>query len=379
MEEAFAIVVIAPAAFLLPIIAGRLGLPAVVLEIFFGILIGPAVFGWIEEPAFIAYLAELGFFLLMFLSGFEIDFGKLERQGPVQIVTALAVFAATLGLAGYAAQRLGHGPFVTFLLATTSVGLVVPTLRSARLAASALGQAILISALLADFLTLMGVTVFSLILSQGVGWGLAKLPTLFLLMLVSLLLLRRFAWWWPEKAERLFTSDDPEEVGIRACLALLFLFVGLSYLLDVEAILGAFLAGTVFALVFRHRGDLERKLTGFSYGFFIPVFFIHVGIGFDLEALLHPGALAGATVLVGVAVLIKVFAALILVARRFSLRQAVSAGVLLSARLSLVIAVAAIGVRLGLMDRTLEAQIILLAVVTSILSPTLFRIIAPRA
>jgi Kef-type K+ transport system membrane component KefB len=132
-------------------------------------------------------------------------------------------------------------------------------------------------------------------------------------------------------------------------------------------------------LVFRHRGDLEQKLKGFSYGFFIPIFFIYVGVRFDLDALRHPGVLIGALALIGVAVVIKVAAASILVLRGFRLREVFAAGVLLSARLSLVIAVAELGARLGIVDRTLESQVILLAIVTATLSPTLFNAMLPAA
>ena len=378
MEHASSIIVIALAAFVLPLIASRMRLPAVVLEILFGIAVGPSLLGLIHESEVMAYLAELGFLLLMFLSGFEIDFGKLERQGSMQVVTGLGVFLLTLALAYYAADFLGHGPFVTLILATTSVGLVVPTLRGTNRTSTSLGQAILISALIADLLTLIGATIYAVVVEGGVGWNLLHFPALFLGMAALLLILKRVAWWYPEKVERMFVSDDPEEIGIRASLALMFVFVGLSHLLRVEAILGAFFAGAVFAMVFRHRGQLEQKLKGFSYGFLIPIFFIYVGVRFDLQALMQPGVLLGALTLIGVAVGLKIVAASLLVLQRFSPREVLAAGTLLSARLSLVIAVAALGARLNLVDRQLESQVILLAIVTATVAPTLFRALAPR-
>jgi Kef-type K+ transport system membrane component KefB len=197
-------------------------------------------------------------------------------------------------------------------------------------------------------------------------------------MATLLLFLKRLAWWYPEKVERMFVTDDPEEIGIRASLALMFVFVGLSLLLGVEAILGAFFAGAVFAMVFRHRGQLEQKLKGFSYGFLIPIFFIYVGVRFDLQALMRPGVLLGALGLIGVAVGLKILAASVLILQRFSFREVLAAGTLLSSRLSLVIAVAALGARLNLVDRELESQVILLAIVTATVSPTLFRVLAPK-
>ena len=377
MNEATTLILIASGALVLPLLAGRFRIPAVVLEILFGVAMGPHGLGWIEHSELLDFLAEFGFFLLMFLSGFEIDFGKLGRQGPRQISVALLVFTATLGLSYLFSRQLGHGPFVTFLLATTSMGLVVPTLRGTRRTHTPLGQAILISAALADFLTMIGVTVFALAYEHGVGWQLFKVPLLFAIITVVLLALRQAAYWYPEKFERLFRPDDPDEMGIRTSLALLFVFVGLSLAFDVEPILGAFLAGTVFSLVFPHRGSLERELSGFSFGFLIPIFFINVGVGFDVAALSNSTALIHGGLILGAAIVVKVLPSLLLVLRGISIRDSLAAGVLLSARLSLVIAVAAIGLRLGLLGRDLQAEVILLAAVTTTFAPTGFRLLCP--
>lgn len=377
MEHALSLVLLAVAAFVLPLLADRIRIPAIVVEILFGVVAGPSVLGLIASDEVVVFLAELGFLLLMFLSGFEVDFSRLGRTGGGQILTGLAVFALTLPLAYVATILLGHGPFVMLLLATTSVGLVVPTLRGTRRIGTSLGQLVLISALLADFLTLVGVTVFAMLREHGWGWKLMNFPLLFVSILTVLVAVRRFAWWYPDRLERLFARDDPEEMGIRASLAMMFVLVGVSYMLGVEPFLGAFLGGVVFALVFRHRGHLEQKLSGFSYGFLIPIFFIHVGTRFDLAVISKPATLLGALGLVAASVAVKVLASTVLVFRRTPVREIVAAGVLLSARLSLVIAVATLGVRLGILDRALESQVILLAVVTSTLAPTVFRRLVP--
>ena len=80
MEQATSLILIASAAFFLPLIAGRLRTPAVVLELLFGVLVGP-VAGWIEPSELLDLLGQLGLYLLMFLAGFEIDFRAIERQG----------------------------------------------------------------------------------------------------------------------------------------------------------------------------------------------------------------------------------------------------------------------------------------------------------
>jgi Kef-type K+ transport system membrane component KefB len=376
MEQPTSIILIAIAAFMLPLLAARMRLSAVTLEILFGIALGPFALNLVEQSAMLDYLAEFGFYLLMFLSGFEIDFGNIEKQGPRQLALGGFTFAVTLGLSYWMAHALGYGPFITFLLATTSVGLVVPTLRNTRRTATRLGQFILIAALMADFLTLVGATVFALIYEHGLGWSILNVPVLFLMTAVLLVILKRVVWWRPEWFERLFRSNDPSELGIRASLALMFVIIGLSLILDIEPILGAFLAGTVFALVFRHRGSLEQQLSGFSYGFLIPIFFINVGLKFELSVLKEPGIFILALELIGAALIVKLLPPF-LVLRRLPVREVFASGVLLSARLSLVIAVAEVGTRIGLMTPGLFSSVILLALVTSTFAPTCFRFLAP--
>ncbi|MEJ2110293.1 MAG: cation:proton antiporter [Acidobacteriota bacterium] len=351
MEQPTSIILIAIAAFMLPLLAARMRLSAVTLEILFGIALGPFALNLVEQSAMLDYLAEFGFYLLMFLSGFEIDFGNIEKQGPRQLALGGFTFAVTLGLSYWMAHALGYGPF-------------------------RLGQFILIAALMADFLTLVGATVFALIYEHGLGWSILNVPVLFLMTAVLLVILKRVVWWRPEWFERLFRSNDPSELGIRASLALMFVIIGLSLILDIEPILGAFLAGTVFALVFRHRGSLEQQLSGFSYGFLIPIFFINVGLKFELSVLKEPGIFILALELIGAALIVKLLPPF-LVLRRLPVREVFASGVLLSARLSLVIAVAEVGTRIGLMTPGLFSSVILLALVTSTFAPTCFRFLAP--
>ncbi len=374
MEQATSLILIAFAAFLLPLLAGRLRIPAVVLELLFGVVVGPTT-GWIDGTELLDLLGELGLFLLMFLAGFEIDFRTLERQGRPRLVLALAVFALTIFFSHWFTMRLGYNVFMTLVLATTSVGLVIPTLRSTRLTSTRLGQDILISALIADFVTLILVALLALVREHGVSANLLKLPALFFAILIVLRSLRLAVWWYPDRFRRLFSMDDPEELGIRASLALMLAFVGLSMALDVEPILGAFLAGTVFALVFRSRGPLQRQISGFSYGFLIPIFFINIGLRFELDVLFTSNVALMALAVVGAAFAVKVIPSFLFMVHGVSFRNALAVGCLLSARLSLIIAVATIGVELGFISNSDRAIAILLAAVTSITAPVLFRLL----
>lgn len=376
------LILIASAAFVIPLVSRRLRLPAVVLEILAGVVLGP-VLGIIEPgEELLSFLAEFGLFLLMFLAGLEIDFDRLERQGPGRIFTGLTLLGLFVAASFFASGFFGlddldQRVFLTLLISASALGLVVPALRAGNHSSSRVGQVTLITAALAEVLSVIGIVVLIVLVEDGFGWELLVVPALFAVLAVVLSVLRQAAWWYPDRFERLFDGSDPEEMGIRGSLAMLFVFVGLSALLGIEAILGAFMAGLVFGFVFRDPGSLDDQLSGFSYGFLIPIFFINVGITFPLDELGEADVLGQALALIGVAFAVKLGPALLLMLRRFSLREALGSGMLLAGQLSVIIALAGVGADLGLLTDGLQAGAVLLVAVSAILAPALFRILVP--
>lgn len=385
IASATVLILIGGAAFSLPLLAGRFRLPAIVLEILFGLVIGPEVLGIVSlesiDAEFIEVLAELGLFLLMFLAGFEVDFERLERQGVGPVAFALLVIGLSAGIGwflfGLTSDSTEQQVFLTLLTAAASLGIVVPALRSTRRSSTALGQSTIVIAVLAEFLSTALIVIFGVYVNSGFGVGLLRVPALFVIMWVLLVGIRRAAWWFPERFERLFQSGDPDELGIRTSLALMLVFVGVAQLLEIEGLLGAFMAGALFAFIFRNTGELEERISGFAYGFFIPIFFINVGVRFPLSELYDTGVLLSALGLIGIAVIMKLVPAMLLVFRRLSPREALASGVLLAGQLSVIIALAGFGVTLGVIDEGLAAGATLLVAVTAVLSPVLFRLLAP--
>jgi Trk K+ transport system NAD-binding subunit len=169
-------------------------------------------------------------------------------------------------------------------------------------------------------------------------------------------------------------------LDVRGAFAVGLFFIALAQGLGVEMILGAFLGGALISLLNdRGASDLHHNLDVIGYAFFIPIFFIMVGANFDLNALLEsPEMLLLVPVILTLAYAVKILAALIF-RTGFDWRHSFAAGALLSSRLSLIIAVAAIGLDLGGIDEATNAAIILVAIVTSTLSPLLFNRILPAA
>ena len=386
LPDAITFIVIGFAAFLLPLFARVIRVPAVVLEILFGLLIGPQILGLIgsetASEGFVLVLAEIGLFLLMFLAGFEIDFTSLEREGRGPILFGLGFFAIVVGLAwlglGFVdLASTNERIYLTLLVSAASVGIIVPALRAANRTATLQGQITIVIGILSEFLAATGIIVFSVWFNSGWGIELLAVPVFVAILVVSLWLMRSLAWWYPERAERLFTGQDPDELGIRFSLALLFVFIGVSLALGMDPILGAFMAGAIFAFVFRNSGDLEQRLSGFAYGFLIPIFFISVGIRFPLDALADTSVLLVALSIIIVAISAKLIPAPLLMLRRLSLRESLGVGVLLAGQLSVIIALAEVGVQIGIISEGVSAGAVLLVGVTALLSPVVFKILSP--
>ena len=377
LNQAESLLLVSLAAALLPSLSRLLRLPAPVMEILFGVILGKSFLHVQFSGEWLQFLAHLGFLLLMFHAGMEIDFGMLLKQSRSQLSFQLLLFGVTLGLSLLFTLHLESGMFMALVLTTTSLGLVMPTIKEMGIQKSPFGQSILIAASLADFLTLLGITFFILWRDYGLGWHFISPLPLFIGFGILLWVGRLWVWWNPERAERFLGAQDTEELGVRLSLALLFLFVAVSELVHLEPVLGAFLGGCVLSFVFREKGHLESKLSALGFGFLIPIFFINVGVEFDLTNVLGPGQVQFTLKLLVLAIMVKLVPSLILTLQRIPLRAAMKAGILLSARLSLIMAAAEIGLREGLITPAIKDSIILLALLTCLLGPTLFKLLQP--
>jgi len=373
LNQAWSLLLVSLAAALLPGLSRMVRLPAIVLEILFGVILGKSLLQLQFSGDWLSFLAQLGFLLLMFQAGMEIDFHMLRRQSGKNLLFHAALFGGTLGLSVLSAILLERGAFVALILTTTSLGLVVPTLKEAGINRTPHGQALLIAATIADFLTLFGITFFILYREHGLGWQFLGPVPMFFGFGLLLKLGRLWAWWHPEGAGRLLAPRDDQELGVRLSLALLFLFVALSELVHLEPVLGAFLGGAVLSVVFREKEHLESKLSGIGYGFLIPLFFIHVGMQFDLGNVLSPERIRFTLTLFGFAVAVKMIPSLLFLFRGVGLRKALNAGILLSSRLSLIIVAASIGLEAGFISVEFKDAIVLLAVITCLLGPSGFK------
>lgn len=382
-------------AFFVPLILARVKwLPIVVGEILAGVIIGHSGLNLVGENGTLEIFSNIGLAFLMFLAGLEIDFNKIFPPTKTSKASLLSgantlglpflTYALTLSLAipaGFALNRLGleANPWlVAFILAATSLGVLLPMLKERDMIASRAGQLIFFSAMLADFLTVILLTIFIILLNQGLD---LEVFSVFLLLFAFLLVYRAAILffrlnWVRSLIERLSTVTV--QIKVRGAIAILISFVVLAGALGLELILGAFLAGMIISLLKTPEDtDLVNKLEAFGFGFFIPVFFIQVGISLDLKSLSNaPESLLLLPALFGVSLLVKGLPTLLFL-RQISWRETLGSALLLNTHLSLEIAVAVIGLRLGLLSPAANVTIILFAVLTVFIMPPLFNAISP--
>jgi len=128
--------------------------PAVVLEIVAGMIVGPAVLGLARTDVPVQILSLLGLAFLLFLGGMEIDLQHLRGRAIRLSLSTFAVSAVIGLLVGYVMFRFGlvRSPLlIAIILLATSLGLVVPVLKDAGETSTPFGQLVLAAASVADF------------------------------------------------------------------------------------------------------------------------------------------------------------------------------------------------------------------------------------
>ena len=357
-------------------LAPRLRLPAVVLEIVIGIVIGPAVLGWVEVDEPVEVLSLVGLAFLLFLAGLEIDLaalrGALLRAASLGFVLSLAlavVAGVLLDLAGIADEPL----LIAIILASTSLGVIVPVLQDSGQVSSRFGQLVIAAASIADFASVLLLTLLFSGESAGIG---AKLILIGLFVLVIAAVAVGVAE--AERSRRISAAlvrlqDTSAQIRVRGAFVLLIGMVALAEQLGLELILGAFAAGAILNHLDMDRGmthpEFRAKLAAVGFGVFIPVFFVASGVRFDLDALFASStAIAAIPAFVAALLLARAVPALLYRAQ-LDRRRVLAAGLLQATSLPFIVAATAIGQDLGLIDAATSAGFIAAGLLTVLVFP----------
>lgn len=353
----------------------KVQVPAVVVEIVAGIVVGPSVLDWVDVDQPIAVLSLVGLAFLLFLAGLEIDLsalrGRLLRLSLVAFGLSL-VIGLMAGLAFQAVDWVNDPLFLAIALSATALGLVVPILKDAGVAEKPIGQVAIASATVADF---GAVILLSLLFSESEGGAASKLiaAAFFVLVIAA----TGFSLARAGRSMRLDAvltrlQDTTAEIRVRIAIVLLIGFVALAARVGLETILGAFIAGAVLGAIDRDtmsHPHFRLKLEAIGFGFLVPVFFVTSGLRFDLQALTdEPSALARVPVFL-LALLAARGLPSLLYRRTLGRDGAVVVGLLQATSLTFIVAATQIGIDIGAVRPVTGAALVSAGLLSVVILP----------
>jgi Kef-type K+ transport system membrane component KefB len=352
---------------------GRIGVPRIIGELLMGVIVGPAVLGWIEPNEIIEVLAELGIFFLIlhtgihtkpneFFSALRISLGVAVVGAIVPFCVAIAV-AYTFGLDNMAAL------FVGLAMTATAVVTTLDVLTELGLDTTRIARVIMASSILDDLLTLVLFSALVGVVEQGT---LELAPVLWVATKAVLFLgLTIFAgrWLYPLLSHP-FRSREGK--GFTFVLVLGLGFGLLAEAIGLHLIVGAYLAGLFFREEVASPELLEKvedRVYAIAYSFLGPIFFISLGFHITLDVLTGPGlgfllTLTG-TVLVGQVLSAGGMARLV----GFGRVEALTVGVGMCGRAGLEFVLSALGLALGVIDVETFSVLIFTAFLLSLITP----------
>ena len=264
-------------------------IPIVVFEIVLGVLLGPSILGWVQPTEFVSSLAQFGLAMLFFLAGNEIDFERIRGRPLNRSVLGWLISLVAGVLTGVLlAPSVGAGVFIGVALTSTALGTLTPVLRDAGEMRTPFGTAIIAIGAVGEFGPLVAISLF--LSGRKVGVASVVLAGFVLITAVAIYLAGKGTH---HRMHRLITATlhTSGQFAVRLVVLLLTALVGLSLVLGLDMLLGAFAAGVLTKLLLsdatpKDSEAIESKLEGLGFGFLVPVFFINTGTTFDLDSLI---------------------------------------------------------------------------------------------
>lgn len=377
--------------------------PGVIGEIVAGLILGPsllghlfpqastALFGTSTSPP-IAVISQLGLILLMFQIGMDFEFGHLKskrNRNGVLVTAALSV--GTPLILGIALGRVSapvlaptmdvvsYSLFVGVALAITAVPILGRILREFDLTSTEIGVVVISAAALNDvigWVLLAGVSAYA---SAQFSVGQMGLQVAGLVVFIAILwiVLRPGVDWLIRRFPIRSGQLPPNLMGIAVCLMLVLAIC--TFELGIFAIFGGFAAGLLFH---RHASFVEawrRQVGQFVMVFFLPVFFTFTGLRTNLLGLTTAADLQWVMIVLAAAVLGKVIP-VYLAGRLTGFNHAESSvmGALMNTRALMELIVLNVGYDLGVIPQSMFTMLVVMAVVTTMMTGPLLRILLPR-
>jgi Kef-type K+ transport system membrane component KefB len=358
-----------------------LGQPSVLGELLVGIVIGPSVLNVLHWDYFsdphlhetISHLAELGVLLLMFLAGLDLHINDLMSSRKVASLSGTlgVVFPLLFGLGLGLAFRMDvqAALFLGLILSATSVSISAQTLMELGTIRSRVGTALLGAAVFDDVLVVLGLSIFVALTGEGSAGSLLGVASIFLRMLLYIVGAYALGVWLLPRLSVIVERLSISKGLIAFALVVTLIYAWTAELLgSMAAITGAFLAGLALSRS-RVKERVEAGISTLAYAFFVPVFFVNIGLSADAR-LIDAQTIWLFIALVLVAIVGKVLGSgLGASLGGFSRLESLQIGVGMMSRGEVGLIVASVGVSNALISTEVFAAIVGVVIITTLLTP----------
>jgi Kef-type K+ transport system membrane component KefB len=350
------LLVVGVVAVAVPLLLGlvpALRVPAVALEILGGVLVGPAVLGWVHLDAAVVVVSDLGLGYLLFMAGYEIDLRRFDQHTLLAVGRAYLVSGLLAICVAYGFKFTGlinDALLVVIVMMSTSLGVLVPVLKDVGETDTQFGRLIMAAGSVAELAPLVLISVFFSVTSHNPGTELGLLAGFVAVTAAAIAVIQRVRRWprLRELASRLENTTAQLRVRVAITLPLAFGVVAAHF--GLAMILGAFLAGVVIRRVDQAATNgetsdvLDMKLQAIGFGFLIPVFFVTTGAYLDVSALFDSRRALAAVPVFLVALLVVRGLPALLYAPIVGRARAIAAGFMQATTLTFVVVATTIGV-----------------------------------
>lgn len=386
-------------------IATRLGQPSVIGEILAGIILGPSLlaglfpgFGEliIPQTETSGYLLEvislLGAMFLLLITGLETDIQLIKHHAKTAISVSFGGISVTfitgffLGqhlpdfLLADSDERLVFSLFVATAMAISAIPVIAKVLMDMNLMRRDIGQTILAAGMSDDTI---GWILLSIV--AGIAAGDAVTTGTVLTTVGSVLAFLIFSFTigrWMVRKLLIYVQDEVISTDrlLSLIIILSFFWGAITQLLNLEAILGAFVMGILFGMMPRLPEEVINKLESIALGIFAPIFFAVAGLKVNMLNLFDPTLILITVIVIAIATLGKVIGTY--TGARFIGGKdhwtSLSFGAGLNARGAMEIIIATIGLKLGILSQDMFSIIVVMAIATSLMAPFALRWVLKR-
>lgn len=339
--------------------------PIVVIEMILGAL--GTYFGFFHASEVIHIFAKIGFLFLMFLCGMEVDLRGFKKLGKKFLKQAVLYFIVLYAGASAIVVFFDLPKIFIAALPVMSLGMIMALIRDYGKDEPWLNLALKIG-IVGELLSIGALVFINGIYSYGLTFELYK--TLFVLIIFVLAIIGVFTlvkilfWWFPHFKIFIMPYDDTQNQDIRFSMMLFFGLIVIAMSLELENVLGAFLAGMIIATFFSYKHELIHKLNDIGFGFFVPLFFINVGTTLKIDIIFqNPKLLYYGSLIAFSMIFLRLLAASLAFRKYFNnLKDIILYAFSDSMPLTFLVATAALGLQLGAMNQDTYYAFLLAAI-----------------